>query len=213
MSRILVVDNFDSFVFNIVQYLARLGAEVDVVRAGSPLPAPLSSYAGVVLSPGPGAPGDAAGSLVVLREAVSLRLPLLGVCLGHQVLAEAFGASVCRAPELVHGGVSSLDHDGEGVFAGLPQGFSVTRYHSLAVLESSLPPELVVSARTVSGVVMGLRHSTLPFEGVQFHPESVLTEYGYRMLASWLVRCGLLGAPAVAESFPPARLSSTAQPS
>ena len=187
--RVLVVDNYDSFVFNLVQYLAQLGAEVvvrrnDEVTASSPAELGVD---GVLLSPGPGRPEDAGACVDLVRENAE-RLPLLGVCLGHQAIAVAFGGEVVRAPELLHGKVSSVHHEGVGVLRGLPDPFIATRYHSLAV--ANLPPELEVTARTDSGVVMGLRHRDLPVEGVQFHPESVLTEGGHQMLANWLTACG-----------------------
>jgi para-aminobenzoate synthetase component 2 len=187
--RVLVVDNYDSFVFNLVQYLAQLGAEVavrrnDEVTASSPAELGVD---GVLLSPGPGRPEDAGACVDLVRENAE-RLPLLGVCLGHQAIAVAFGGHVVRAPELLHGKVSSVHHEGVGVLRGLPDPFTATRYHSLAV--ANLPPELEVTARTESGVVMGLRHRDFPVEGVQFHPESVLTEGGHQMLANWLTACG-----------------------
>ncbi|HWB65532.1 MAG TPA: aminodeoxychorismate/anthranilate synthase component II [Mycobacteriales bacterium] len=191
MSRILVVDNYDSFVFNLVQYLAQLGAEVEVrrndaVAADDPL---LDQVDGVLLSPGPGRPEDA-GVCVDLVRTVGERLPIFGVCLGHQAIAVAYGGSVDRAPELLHGKTSEVSHSGVGVLRGLPDPFIATRYHSLAAMVTDLPPVLEVTARTAGGVIMGLRHRDLPVEGVQFHPESVLTEGGHRMLANWLEVCG-----------------------
>jgi para-aminobenzoate synthetase component II len=191
MMRILVVDNYDSFVFNLVQYLAQLGAEVAVRRndqfaVDDPL---LGDVDGVLLSPGPGRPEDA-GVCVELIRTVAERTPIFGVCLGHQAIAVAYGGTVERAPELLHGKTSEVEHNGLGVLAGLPDPFIATRYHSLAVVEADLPPELEVTARTASGVIMGLRHRDLAVEGVQFHPESVLTQGGHRMLANWLASCG-----------------------
>jgi len=191
MSRVLVVDNYDSFVFNLVQYLAQLGADV-VVRRNDELTVDdvdALGVDGVLLSPGPGRPEDA-GVCVELIRARGETVPILGVCLGHQAIAVAYGGSVVRAPELLHGKVSEVAHDGVGVLHGLPDPFIATRYHSLAVDADSLPAELAVTARTVSGVVMGLRHRDLPIEGVQFHPESVLTEGGHLLLANWLRVCG-----------------------
>jgi para-aminobenzoate synthetase component II len=191
MTRVLVVDNYDSFVFNLVHYLAQLGAEV-LVRRNDELTAhdPLDlGVDGVLLSPGPGRPEDA-GVCVDLVRVVGDRLPVLGVCLGHQAIAVAFGGTVERAPELLHGKTSQVQHDGAGVLSGLPDPFIATRYHSLAVAEDSIPPELEVTARTAGGVVMALRHRDLPLEGVQFHPESVLTEGGHQLLANWLLGCG-----------------------
>ena len=192
-ARILVIDNYDSFVFNLVQYLAQLGAECDVRRNDEVAPDFGVSYDGVLLSPGPGTPEDA-GVCVEAVHALAGKVPVFGVCLGHQAIAVAYGATVGRAPELLHGKVSQVNHESVGVLAGLPSPFTATRYHSLAVEESTIPPELEVTARTDSGVVMALRHRDLPLEGVQFHPESVLTDYGHRMLANWLVECGDLGA-------------------
>lgn len=187
--RILVVDNYDSFVFNLVQYLAQLGAECTVVRNDEIEPADALAYDGVLLSPGPGTPEEA-GVCVRLIQEIAGQKPILGVCLGHQAIAVAFGGVVTRAPELLHGKTSEIWHDGAGVLDGLPNPFTATRYHSLAVDETTLPTELEVTARTASGVVMALRHRNLPVEGVQFHPESVLTEGGHRLLANWLARCG-----------------------
>ncbi|MBX6371371.1 MAG: aminodeoxychorismate/anthranilate synthase component II [Acidothermus sp.] len=187
--RILVVDNYDSFVFNLVQYLGQLDAHCDVVRNDQLTPADALDYDGVLLSPGPGTPEEAGVCIPLIRE-VAGRVPILGVCLGHQAIAVAFGGVVGRAPELLHGKTSEIWHEGKGVFAGLPSPFTATRYHSLAVDETRLPDTLEITARTKSGVIMGLRHRALDVEGVQFHPESVLTEGGHRMLANWLVRCG-----------------------
>ncbi|MCL6537328.1 MAG: aminodeoxychorismate/anthranilate synthase component II [Acidothermus sp.] len=187
--RILVVDNYDSFVFNLVQYLGQLDAHCDVVRNDQLTPADALDYDGVLLSPGPGTPEEAGVCIPLIRE-VAGRVPILGVCLGHQAIAVAFGGVVGRAPELLHGKTSEIWHEGKGVFAGLPSPFTATRYHSLAVDETHLPDTLEITARTKSGVIMGLRHRALDVEGVQFHPESVLTEGGHRMLANWLVRCG-----------------------
>jgi len=191
MTRVLVVDNYDSFVFNLVHYLAQLGAEV-VVRRNDELAAidPLDLRVdGVLLSPGPGRPEDAGVCVDLVRE-VGEQLPVFGVCLGHQAIAVAYGGTVERAPELLHGKTSQVHHGGAGVLAGLPDPFTATRYHSLAVVEDSIPHELEVTARTASGVVMALRHRDLPLEGVQFHPESVLTEGGHQLLANWLLGCG-----------------------
>jgi para-aminobenzoate synthetase component II len=186
--RVLVIDNYDSFVYNLVQYLAQLGADVVVRRNDAVTPDELAGLEvdGVLVSPGPGAPEDAGASMAFVRAAIEHSLPLLGVCLGHQAIGAVFGAPVVRAPELLHGKTSEIEHDGTGVLVGLPSPFTATRYHSLAVPEDALPAEIVVTARTASGVVMGLRHVDLPIEGVQFHPESVLTQGGHRMLANWL---------------------------
>lgn len=201
-AKILVVDNYDSFVFNLVQYLAQLGAQCEVVRNDEVAPERAADFDGVLLSPGPGAPADA-GVCVEMITQMGSTVPILGVCLGHQAIAEAFGGDVVRAPELLHGKTSQVFHEGQGVFEGLPSPFIATRYHSLAVADASLPSELEVTARTDSGIIMGLRHRTLDIEGVQFHPESVLTEGGHRMLANWLTRCGFGEALAAAEGLSP----------
>ncbi|MBO4210323.1 aminodeoxychorismate/anthranilate synthase component II [Micromonospora echinofusca] len=193
--RILVVDNHDSFVFNLVQYLGQLGADCVVRRNDEIGVAEVGrlGVAGVLLSPGPGSP-EQAGICLDLVGAYAGRLPILGVCLGHQAIATAFGATVSRAPELLHGMTSEVEHRSLGVLAGLPVPFTATRYHSLAVVPGTVPDELEVTGWTGSGVVMALRHRSLPVEGVQFHPESVLTEGGHLMLANWLARCGLPAA-------------------
>ena len=201
MVRILVVDNYDSFVFNIVQYLAQLGAEVTVKRNDEVSVEEARTYDGVLLSPGPGTPEDAGVCMSIVRECAG-QVPIFGVCLGHQAIAAAYGATVDRAPELLHGKTSQVHHHGEGVLAGMPEPFTATRYHSLAVVPETVPAELVVTSTTDSGVVMSLRHATLPIEGVQFHPESVLTEGGHLMLANWLAACGDTNAVAKAAGFP-----------
>ena len=200
--HILVIDNYDSFVFNIVSYLAQLGAECDVVRNDAVPATAALEYAGVLLSPGPGEPRDAGICLDVIAR-VGGRVPIFGVCLGHQAIAEAFGGDVIRAPELLHGKTSEVFHDGAGVLHGLPNPFTATRYHSLAVSPDTLPADLTITARTASGVIMGLAHRTLDIEGVQFHPESVLTQGGHQMLANWLTRCGASDALAAAEGLAP----------
>jgi para-aminobenzoate synthetase component 2 len=200
--RILVVDNYDSFVFNLVQYLGQLGAECTVLRNDELAPVDARGYDGVLLSPGPGTP-EKAGVCVELVREVAGDVPVLGVCLGHQALAAAYGAVVEQAPELLHGKTSAVHHEGAGVLAGLPSPFTATRYHSLAVREDTLPDELEVTGRTESGVVMAIRHRDLPLDGVQFHPESVLTEGGHQLLATWLVACGDPDAPARAEGLAP----------
>ncbi|MFD6528615.1 aminodeoxychorismate/anthranilate synthase component II [Streptomyces sp. NPDC060184] len=194
-ARILVVDNYDSFVFNLVQYLYQLGAECEVLRNDEVTTAHAQDgFDGVLLSPGPGAPEQAGVCIDMVRHCAATGVPVFGVCLGMQAMAVAYGGVVDRAPELLHGKTSPVTHDGQGVFAGLPSPFTATRYHSLAAEPTALPPELEVTARTADGIVMGLRHRDLPVEGVQFHPESVLTEHGHLMLANWLVRCGDAGA-------------------
>lgn len=186
--RILVVDNYDSFVYTIVGYLQQLGAETVVVRNDA-VPESLEGFDGVLISPGPGTPKEAGASLDVIAKCVELRLPMLGVCLGHQALGEVFGGLVTHAPELMHGKTSMVEHDGTGIFAGLPSPVRATRYHSLAVEPGSFSADLVPNA-AVDGLVMGMRHRELPLHAVQFHPESVLTEGGHRMLANWLAICG-----------------------
>jgi para-aminobenzoate synthetase component II len=189
-TRILVVDNYDSFVWTIVGYLAQLGAKCDVLRNDAVPPSAADDVDGVLVSPGPGVPAEAGVSPAMVRRCADTGRPMLGVCLGHQALGEVFGATVTHAPELMHGKTSQVHHDGAGVLAGLPSPFTATRYHSLAVVADTVPDELEITAWTESGVVMGLQHRSLPLFGVQFHPESVLTEGGHRLLANWLVRCG-----------------------
>jgi para-aminobenzoate synthetase component 2 len=199
--RILVIDNYDSFVFNLVQYLGQLGAECEVRRNDEISVADVGTFgaAGVLLSPGPGTP-ERAGIMMDVIRAYAGKVPMFGVCLGHQAIGAAFGATVTRAPELLHGKTSEVHHTGQGVLAGLPEPFTATRYHSLAVVPDTLPDEIEVTGRTESGVVMAMRHRTLQVEGVQFHPESVLTEGGHTMLANWLAACGL---PEALEKAPP----------
>lgn len=194
MSRILVVDNYDSFVYTIVGYLEQLGAKTTVVRNDAVPEIAPGDWDGILVSPGPGVPAAAGASLDVIRRAADLELPLLGVCLGHQALAEVYGGRVTHAPELMHGRTSQVQHDEDSVLAGLPTPFTATRYHSLAVEPESVPDELKVTATTENGIIMGLAHRSLPLHGVQFHPESVLTEGGHRLLANWLELTGLEGA-------------------
>ncbi|REE97365.1 anthranilate synthase component II [Thermomonospora umbrina] len=188
--RVLVVDNHDSFVFNIVQYLLELGADCRVKDRSDVTPGDTAEVDGVLLSPGPGHPADTGVCRALVRDAVRRRTPLLGVCLGHQIIAHVHGGRVSRAPELLHGYTSPIHHDGRGVLAGLPDPFTATRYHSLAVEPDGIPEALEVTARTPDGVIMGLRHRSAPVEGVQFHPESVLSEGGHRLLGNWLATCG-----------------------
>ena len=187
--RILVVDNYDSFVYNLVQYLAQLGAECEVRRNDEVTVDEGAGFDGVLLSPGPGVPEDA-GVCVDMVKGLAGSVPVFGVCLGLQAIAVAYGAEVTRAPELLHGKTSEVHHKGEGVLAGLHDPFTATRYHSLAVDPPTVPEELEVTGATDSGVIMALRHRDLTVEGVQFHPESVLTEGGHRLLANWLTVCG-----------------------
>jgi len=195
--RILVVDNYDSFVFNLVQYLGQLGTKAEVWRndderliAPGALARIADEFDGVLLSPGPGTPERAGVSIDLVKACAETSTPLLGVCLGHQSIGVAFGATVDRAPELLHGKTSVVRHNDTGVLAGLPSPFTATRYHSLTVLPETMPAELEATGHTESGVIMALRHTELPIHGVQFHPESVLTQGGHRMLANWLAICG-----------------------
>ncbi|MCK2035058.1 gamma-glutamyl-gamma-aminobutyrate hydrolase family protein [Microbacterium sp. SSW1-49] len=207
MIRVLVVDNHDSFVHTLVGYLRQLGAEATMIESDAVDSAGLSqllpAFDALMLSPGPGSPADAGVSLEAVRIAARTRLPLLGVCLGHQVIGAAFGARVTEASELMHGMASPVHHDGSLLFAGLPSPFDVGRYHSLALAEADLPAELRVTARTESGTVMGISHVDLPVHSVQFHPESVLTEGGYRLLANWLDSLGDTSAVERAEALHP----------
>jgi len=203
MARILVIDNYDSFVFNLVQYLQQLGAECTVVRNDEVEASEASKYDGVLISPGPGTPDKAGVSIAMINYCAEHSIPLFGVCLGHQAIGEAFGATVSRAPELLHGKTSQVIHNGSGVLADLPSPFTATRYHSLAVERDTVPAVLEITGATDSGVVMSMRHISLPIEGVQFHPESVLTEHGHQMLANWLVTCGDADAPKRAVGLSP----------
>jgi para-aminobenzoate synthetase component 2 len=199
--KVLVVDNYDSFVFNLVQYLAQLGADVVVRRNDEVTVEDVATLGvdGILLSPGPGRPEDA-GICVDVVRAYGGRTPVLGVCLGHQAIAVAYGGDVVRAPELLHGKTSLVHHRGDGVLRGLPDPFTATRYHSLTV-DTVVPDELKVTAMTDSGVVMAMRHRAHAVEGVQFHPESVLTEGGHLLLANWLAECGDEAAPALAPAL------------
>ncbi|WP_109687467.1 aminodeoxychorismate/anthranilate synthase component II [Branchiibius hedensis] len=194
MTRILVVDNYDSFVFTIVGYLQQLGAETDVVRNDAVTPQEGAAYDGVLVSPGPGTPEEAGVSMAMIEACAQRAQPMLGVCLGHQALGVVYGATVSRAPELLHGKTSQVIHDGRGVLEGLPSPFTATRYHSLAIESDTVTDDLVVTARTDSGVIMAVQHPSLPLHGVQFHPESVLTQGGHRLLANWLAICGATDA-------------------
>jgi para-aminobenzoate synthetase component 2 len=204
-AKILVIDNYDSFVYNLVQYLAQIGAEVEVWRNDDPRfanPEFADGFDGILLSPGPGTPEDAGVCIDVVHQQGG-RVPIFGVCLGLQSIGVAYGGVVDRAPELLHGKTSAVQHDGQGVFAGLPSPFTATRYHSLAIEPNTMPDVLEVTATTASGVIMAVRHKQLPVEAVQFHPESVLTEWGYQMLANWLAACGDAGAPERAVGLAP----------
>ncbi len=185
--RVVVVDNYDSFTYNLVQYVETLGGECDVrlndrvtvdeIRQAKP--------SGVLLSPGPGNPDEAGVTLSVIRELAG-EIPIFGVCLGHQAIGQAFGGNVVRAPELMHGKTSGIEHDGRNLFQGVPSPFEATRYHSLIVEEKGFPDALEITARTAKGEIMGLRHRKLAVEGVQFHPESILTDHGLRLIENWL---------------------------
>ncbi len=199
---ILVIDNYDSFVYNLVQFMSELGAEVEVRRNDEVSGAQVVEMApdGVLVSPGPGHPRDAGNCVEIIRACADEGIPMLGVCLGHQALGEAFGATIDRAPELLHGRSSVVEHEDVGVFEGVSNPLVVGRYHSLVVQHDGLSPEFNVTARS-HGLIMGIRHTTLPLEGVQFHPESVLTQDGYRMLANWLHECGSADAREKAVSL------------
>ena len=208
MVRILVVDNYDSFVYNLVQYLGQLGAEVTVVRNDEVDFSSLPTFDGLLISPGPGTPEAAGASIELVKYAAANQMPLLGVCLGHQAIGVAFGATVSRAPELLHGKTSIVHHTNQGLLEDLPSPFTATRYHSLAIEPETLPFELEVTGKTDSGVVMAIEHRTLPISGVQFHPESVLTEHGHQMLGNWLEGCGDVGARARSEGLSPVVIRS-----
>jgi para-aminobenzoate synthetase component 2 len=201
--HILVVDNYDSFVFTIVGYLQQLGADCEVVRNDAISPADGADFDGVLVSPGPGTPGEAGVSVAMISSCAERNQPMLGVCLGHQALGVVFGATVNRAPELLHGKTSSVYHNGAGVLQGLPSPFTATRYHSLTIDPNTLTGDLITTARTSSGVIMAVRHRTLPLEGVQFHPESVLTHGGHQLFANWLQTCGLVDAVSRSEGLSP----------
>ncbi|NLG55999.1 MAG: aminodeoxychorismate/anthranilate synthase component II [Rhodococcus sp.] len=195
--RILVVDNYDSFVFNLVQYLGQLGTQAvvwrnddDKLTGAANIAQAAKDFDGILLSPGPGTPQRAGATMDLVTACADEQTPLLGVCLGHQAIGAVFGGTVDRAPELLHGKTSLVHHNGEGVLAGLPDPFTATRYHSLTVLPETIPDDLVVTGTTESGIVMAMRHRELPIHGVQFHPESVLTQGGHRMLANWLAVAG-----------------------
>jgi para-aminobenzoate synthetase component 2 len=207
MTRVLVVDNYDSFVYTLNGYLLQLGAETTVVRNDSfsadDAAAVIADYDAVLLSPGPGTPAAAGVSIPIVKAVLETGQPLFGVCLGHQAIAEAMGATVTHADELMHGKTSQIEHDDSSFYTGVPQPFTATRYHSLAIVNSTVPDDLVVTSRTAGGVIMGVKHADLPVYGVQFHPESVLTEGGYRMVGNWLAAAGLPEAAETAKGLSP----------
>jgi len=189
--RLLMIDNYDSFTYNLVQYLGELGAEVEVVRNDTVDVDALMARAGdgLVISPGPGTPTEAGVSVPAVERFAKAGVPVLGVCLGHQSIGQAFGGRIIRARSIMHGKISTVEHDGRGVFKGLPQNFEATRYHSLVIEESSMPDVLEITARTPDGEIMGVRHRSLPIEGVQFHPESIMTGEGKALLGNFLSTC------------------------
>ena len=189
--RLLMIDNYDSFTYNLVQYLGELGAEVEVVRNDeADVETLLGRQAdGLVISPGPGTPDDAGVSMAAIEAFAAAGIPVFGVCLGHQSIGQVYGGKVIRAKSIMHGKVSTVAHDGKGVFEGLPQDFEATRYHSLVIEEATIPDSLEITARTGDGEIMGVRHASLPIEGVQFHPESIMTGEGKRLLGNFLARC------------------------
>ncbi len=206
-TRILVVDNYDSFVYTLVGYLQELGAQTTVIRNDDVSLAEAVELAstrdGVLISPGPGAPADAGICIGLIQWCGDNDKAMLGVCLGHQALAEAYGGTVSHAAELMHGKTSRIEHTGTSVFSGLPSPLTVTRYHSLAAVSHTIPDILEVTSTTTSGVIMGLAHRSAPLIGVQFHPESVLTEGGYQMLGNWLESLGMTGAAERASTLSP----------
>ncbi len=189
--RLLMIDNYDSFTYNLVQYLGELGAEVEVVRNDAVDVDALMARAGdgLVISPGPGTPTEAGVSVPSIERFAHAGVPVFGVCLGHQSIGQAFGGRIIRARSIMHGKISTIEHDGKGVFEGLPQNFEATRYHSLVIEESSIPDVLEITARTPDGEIMGVRHRSLPIEGVQFHPESIMTGEGKALLGNFLSTC------------------------
>ena len=207
MTKILVLDNYDSFVYTLNGYLQQLGAETEVLRndvvSPDELPALMAKYDAILISPGPGTPAEAGLSIAVVKQALQTGQSVFGVCLGHQAIAEAMGATVTSAEELMHGKTSKVNHDGSLVFKNVPLPFVATRYHSLAIVDSTVPEDLIVTARTDGGIIMAVQHSSKPIYGVQYHPESVLTESGYQMLGNWLESIGLTGAAERAKSLSP----------
>ena len=207
MTRVFVLDNYDSFVYTLAGYLRQLGAEIDVARNDdfeeSEIPERLAGFDGILISPGPGTPGGAGLSIPIIRYALAHNIPLLGVCLGHQAIAEALGGTVTHAEELMHGKTSAVVHSDSTMFEGVPSPFRATRYHSLAIVDGTTPEELRVTARTEGGVIMAVEHVSAPLWGVQFHPESVLTEGGYTMIGNWLESTGMTGVSRLARTLSP----------
>ena len=207
MVKILVLDNYDSFVYTLNGYLQQLGAETTVMRndtiTEAELPALLQKFDAVLISPGPGTPASAGLSIPTVKYALDTDYPVFGVCLGHQAIAEAMGGRLESAPELMHGKTSRVNHQDSLILNGLPQGFMATRYHSLAVVPESVPEQLLVTGQTDSGIIMSLQHRTKPIYGVQFHPESVMTEGGYQMIANWLETLGVQGALEKSKTLSP----------
>ncbi|MEY4312946.1 MAG: hypothetical protein RLZZ319_455 [Actinomycetota bacterium] len=207
VTRIFVLDNYDSFVYTLAGYVRQLGAEVEVVRndafAETDIAERLDGFDGIIISPGPGAPGEAGLSIPIIRFAIEHSIPLLGVCLGHQAIAEALGGIVTHAEELMHGKTSAVIHTGSSFFEGVASPFRATRYHSLAIVDGTTPEELRITARTEGGVIMAVEHTSAPVWGVQFHPESVLTEGGYAMIGNWLEETGMVGVAERARTLSP----------
>ena len=207
VTSIFILDNYDSFVYTLAGYVQELGAEIIVVRNDAfpeeEIPSRLDGFDGVLISPGPGTPANAGLSIPIIRYALANAIPLLGVCLGHQAIAEAMGGTVTHAEELMHGKTSDVAHEGSAQFDGVPSPFRATRYHSLAIVNGTIPDELRVTARTSGGVIMAVEHSSAPMWGVQFHPESVMTEGGYTMIGNWLETTGMTGVAAKARTLSP----------
>jgi para-aminobenzoate synthetase component 2 len=207
VTRIFILDNYDSFVYTLAGYIRQLGAEIDVVRNDgfneAEIAERLDGFDGILISPGPGTPGEAGLSIPIIRFALANNIPLLGVCLGHQAIAEALGGVVTHAEELMHGKTSAVVHTKSVMFDGVPSPFRATRYHSLAIVDGTTPEELRITARTEGGVIMAVEHVTAPLWGVQFHPESVLTEGGYTMIGNWLESTGMVGVSRLARTLSP----------
>ncbi len=207
MTSIFVLDNYDSFVYTLAGYIRELGADIEVVRNDAfnenEIPDRLKGFDGILISPGPGTPTDAGLSIPIIRYALSNNIPLLGVCLGHQAIAEALGGTVTHAEELMHGKTSAVRYSTSTMFEGVPNPFRATRYHSLAIVDGTTPDELRITARTDGGVIMAVEHVSAPMWGVQFHPESVLTEGGYAMIGNWLESTGMVGVSELARTRSP----------